>query len=457
MSAKLPPGLIASLKEQKGFDEKAFVAVHENGDQLTSIRLNPAKPITKFTDEMLVPWGTDGRYLIERPSFTADPLFHAGCYYVQEASCMFLEQALRQTVDLDDELKILDLCAAPGGKSTLISSLINGVSLLLSNEVIKTRVDILCDNLNRWGKSNSYVSNNDPKDFNRLEGYFDVVLADAPCSGSGMFRKDPAAIEEWSEDSVMLCSQRQQRILADVYPALKKDGILIYSTCSYSEAENEEIADWLMGTFGMETIRLNIDPDWGIVETKSKRRNGWGYRFYPDRLNGEGFFVACFRKKEKESEVSLKSRKQEIVKYTPAHLVEIKNWLKPDNSVAIKNSRDVYFGIPAGQEADLALLQENLYLRKAGTRLGKFAGKDFIPDHELALSLIASENIHRINLDREPALAYLKKAEIKLNTDLSGWVLMCYEGFALGWAKVLPNRINNYYPKELRIINPAIR
>ncbi|HEY6063723.1 MAG TPA: RsmB/NOP family class I SAM-dependent RNA methyltransferase, partial [Chitinophagaceae bacterium] len=250
---QLPGAFLDSLTGVKGFDKEAFEKVHALGKQVTSIRVNPAKASmgkgewsigdsihhSPFTSHHKIPWTDVGYYLDTRPSFTFDPLFHAGCYYVQEASSMFLEQALRQTVDLSKPVKVLDLCAAPGGKSTHIQSLISKESLLVSNEVIRSRVNILKDNIIKWGCENVVVTNNDPKDFGRLKYYFDVIVVDAPCSGSGLFRRDANAINEWSKNSVQLCSQRQQRILADVWPALKKDGILIYSTCSYSKEEDE--------------------------------------------------------------------------------------------------------------------------------------------------------------------------------------------------------------------------
>jgi len=244
---QLPEKLLRSLEGIEGFDKEAFEKVHQSGEQVTSIRINPLKlsnvrhetSMKDFThDSRLtvhdrVPWSQYGYYLDQRPSFTFDPLFHAGCYYVQEASSMFLEEALKQTVDLSQPLKVLDLAAAPGGKSTHIQSLISKDSLLVSNDVIRSRSKILKDNTIKWGGDNVVVTNNDPKDFARLENYFDVIVVDAPCSGSGLIRRDPEALGEWSENNVQLCSQRQRRILADVWPSLKKEGVLIYSTCSY--------------------------------------------------------------------------------------------------------------------------------------------------------------------------------------------------------------------------------
>lgn len=457
MAQGIPAALINSLKGKTGFEKDAFLETHALSEGITSIRMNPDKRIHHPLADEPIGWCKDGLYLKERPLFTADPLFHAGCYYVQEASSMFVEQALRQHAYLDQTLKVLDLCAAPGGKSTLLSSLINEHSLLLANEIIKTRAPVLCDNLIKWGKANTHVSNNDPKDFARLTHYFDVLVVDAPCSGSGMFRKDPDAIEEWSEENVNLCSQRQQRILADVYPALKQDGLLIYSTCSYSEAENEAISDWLCDTFELESLRVETDPDWGIVETSSPKHQCQGYRFYPNKLKGEGFFLACFRKKDGESSSNLKIRKQEPHKIPAQQMAEIRNWIAEDARLRIRMFQDGFLAIPENQEQDLHLLQENLYLKKSGIKLGKFAGKDFIPEHDLALSPMAAARIQRVELNRDQAIAYLKKEELKLNSGLKGWNLVCFEGFPLGWAKVLPNRINNYYPANWRILNSAIK
>ena len=288
---QLPAALLTSLESVTGFDKDAFLKVHASGEQVTSIRINPSK-IAESSKALsfgegwgeVIPWTQYGFYLKERPSFTFDPLFHAGCYYVQEASSMFLEQALKQTVDLSKPLKILDLCAAPGGKSTHIQSLISKESLLVSNEVIKSRNNILKDNIIKWGCKNVVVTNNDPKDFARLENYFDVIVVDAPCSGSGLFRKEPDAIDYWSENNVQLCSQRQQRILADVLPALKKDGVLIYSTCSYSREEDEGIVSWMNEELQIADCKLQIEGRFNIVESSH------GYRFWPDKLKGEGVF-----------------------------------------------------------------------------------------------------------------------------------------------------------------------
>lgn len=450
MSNILPPEFVRSLNEKFHLEETDFFRVHEQSEQITSIRLNPFKYTENYESAASVPWCPLGRYLEKRPSFISDPLFHAGCYYVQEASSMFLDHVIKHTVDLSEDLRVLDLCAAPGGKSTLVSSLLNEESLLVSNEIIKTRVPVLSDNLTKWGILNSVVTNNDPKDFARLESYFDVMIVDAPCSGSGMFRKDPEAISQWSESSVNLCSQRQQRILADSYDALANGGTLIYSTCSYSIEENEDIADWLCDNFDLKTIQIPIDPNWGIIETASSKHHCYGYRFYPHKVKGEGFFITAFIKNDGAQKFRATRYKTE--KIPPGVSEVIHKWLKPFSNYWIIPVKDGYTIINKVHHIDVQYLQSKLYLKKAGVFAGKIAGKDFLPEHALALSTILCDDVQRVRLSTEQAIAYLRKDELSIITEKTGWTLMCYNDYGLGWAKILPSRINNYYPKELRIL-----
>ena len=228
---------------------------------VVSVRLNPIKPSKAFADATPVPWCTQGRYLDQRPSFTADPLLHAGCYYVQEASSMFLEHALKQMVDFTQRLMALDLCAAPGGKSTLLASLLNEQSLLLSNEVIPSRVSMLTENLTKWGQLNTWVCSNDPKQFAPINNLFDIVLIDAPCSGSGLFRKMPDFVNDWDMDHVHLCSQRQQRIVHDIFPSVKEEGIMVYMTCSFCEEENEQMVDMILQEFDVDSCAIDIPAE----------------------------------------------------------------------------------------------------------------------------------------------------------------------------------------------------
>lgn len=458
MSQQLPSALVASLQTAKGFDEKAFLHVHESGVQLTSVRINFRKinsidTCTHLLVQEKIPWSTTGYYLTERPSFTSDPLFHAGAYYVQEASSMFLEEALRQTCDLSQPLKVLDLCAAPGGKSTLLQSIISDESLLVSNEVIKTRVNILAENITKWGAANVVVTNNDPKDFQRLPGYFDVIVVDAPCSGSGLFRKDPDAIAEWSTDNVMLCSQRQQRILADIMSSLKPGGVLIYSTCSYSEEEDEQICDWLISSFAVSGLSLRIQTEWGIVETKSKLHNAYGYRFYPDKVKGEGFFIAAFQKGndgETTKEIKIKNKPVFAGK---SEMELLRPLIAQPNAVSFFKWNDEVIAVPSTLMNDLLILQSSLYIKKAGLKMGSIIRNELVPEHEFALSNLMSDHIAVLDVEEADALQYLRRSDLAVQTTLKGWVVLRYKNVALGWVKILSNRINNYYPKDWRILN----
>lgn len=456
--SKLPDPLINSLEKAAGFDRKAFIAAHESEEQVVSIRYNPQKQVTQKHERVdtKVPWCSTGYYLKSRPVFTFDPYLHAGAYYVQEASSMFLEQALLQVADLSADIKVLDLCAAPGGKSTLIQSLISPQSLLVSNEVIRARVNTLEENLVKWGAPNVVITNNDARDFAALGQSFDTIVVDAPCSGSGLFRKDPDAINEWSEQNVLHCAQRQQRILSDIVPCLNPGGILVYSTCSFSEEEDEEIADWLVEDFGLESAPIMLDRSWGVVESYSARQKAAGYRFYPDKLRGEGFYIACFRNISSEKISGqgrkMRNRTSKLEKASATESALANRYIEGSDEFDIVRLGDRLLAFPRLHKEFLVELMDALYIRKAGFSLGKTAGKELIPDHALALSQRVNKNLpaHALNLD--DALRFLRREELKVDGAPMGWTLASYQGLNLGWMKVLANRINNYYPTEWRIL-----
>lgn len=462
----LPGKFLSSLQGIRGFDRETFEEVHTSGEQVTSIRINPVKNSignshwpgeeaihhSPFTTAKKIPWTRYGYYLEERPSFTFDPLFHAGCYYVQEASSMFLEQALAQTTDLSKPLRVLDLCAAPGGKSTHLQSLLSKESLLVSNELIKSRVNILKDNIIKWGCENVVVTNNDPKDFSALQDYFDVILIDAPCSGSGLFRREPDAINEWSENNVKFCSMRQQRIIADVFPALKKNGLLIYCTCSYSREEDEDVCEWINEEFNIENFKsgnyeIKVEKEWNIVESS------YGYRFWPDKLKGEGFFLACFRKKDGGEFLPTKS-KNIYGKPAKKEVAILEQWIGKKSFHFIRRNETIY-AVPEKIETELLILSNHLRIVYNGVAIGQIIHDKIIPDHALALSQLPGNDIPSIELDYEKAIEYLKKKDLKIDAKEKGWQLVNYKGNNLGWINVLTNRINNYYPKELRILKES--
>ena len=301
----LPVSFADRTRPLLGDEEYNKLADALNGEQPVSIRLNEEKlPDSSFSlfhaSSDRVPWSSTGFYLDRRLTFTFDPLFHAGCYYVQEASSMFVEQVLKQYIGETPSV-MLDLCAAPGGKSTHARSVLPAGSLLVANEVIRNRSQILAENLTKWGHPGVVVTNNDPADFSCLEDFFDVILTDVPCSGEGMFRKDPVAVSEWSPENVEICWQRQRRIISDIWPSLKPGGLLIYSTCTYNTQEDEENIRWMRDEFGAEVLPVDAPTAWNITGNLLSGEDFPVYRFLPHRTKGEGFFLAVLRKPEGET------------------------------------------------------------------------------------------------------------------------------------------------------------
>lgn len=442
---ELPKALLDELRSIKGFDENSFIASHQQSAG-TSIRLHKIKKLPDFDAHQQVPWCAQGRYLQQRPVFTLDPDYHAGAYYVQEASSMFLDYLVKAILPERNNLRILDLCAAPGGKTTLLASLLGENSLLISNEVIRSRASLLEENAVRWGYTNTWVTSNDPKEFGKLDGYFDLIVVDAPCSGSGLFRKDEKALTEWSEANVQLCNQRQQRIIADVWDSLKEDGVLIYATCSYSPQEDEAILDWMANELEVETISINFPQEWGIVIAQSERQLT-GYRFFPDKIQGEGFFIAAVRKKQNTKSIYLN-------KFKSLHqqkILDQVNFLLKEKAWSIIQDREKLVAIDTDHEYDFQLLSKYLYFRKVGLSIGMPTAKEWVPAHDIALSIDKSENIPSINLNKEQALKFLKKEDFEIPENEKGWRLITYNGLGLGWIKMLGNRYNNYLPKNWRI------
>jgi 16S rRNA C967 or C1407 C5-methylase (RsmB/RsmF family)/NOL1/NOP2/fmu family ribosome biogenesis protein len=462
LTPHLPAELIRSLSKLDHFDPKAFQSVHESGDQLVSVHMNPGKPILQngswpkeikespFDISYAVPWAEDAYYLASRPSFTLDPLFHAGLYYVQEASGMFVSFAIKKTTDLTRNLRILDLCAAPGGKSTMLQSLISEESLLVSNEVIKSRVPVLYQNMTKWGFANGIITNNDPIHFKKLPGFFDIILIDAPCSGSGLFRKDPEAAKNWNMDLVQICSQRQRRILADTWESLKEDGLLIYSTCSYSKEENEDILDMIFQQYPCISINLSPDPSWNIVETKSEISGAYGYRFYPDKVLGEGFFLSVIQKKQAVSYIRKTKLSRNPGRVSSSIEKQICSWVDEKSLNYIFVGESIH-ALPDTILYEFETLKNNLYLKKAGIRIGKRGENELIPDHELALANFLKYDSSYLDVSKSDSLSFLRGEPFESNSGGKGWKAVSYMGRRMGWVKMIEKRMNNYYPKSWRI------
>ena len=438
----LPEEFIIRTQSLLGNEWEAFERSLRE-DTPVSIRLNPRKPTKIEPDQFFpgvfrkkeIPWATNAYYLSERPVFTLDPLFHAGVYYVQEASSMYLEQIL--TDRFSGPVKALDLCAAPGGKSTHLSALLPEGSLLLANEVISSRSRILAENLIKWGNPHTIVTNNDPKEIGGLSGFFDLVLADVPCSGEGMFRKDPAAINEWSTANVRLCAERQRRIIADVWPALKPGGILVYSTCTYNKEENEENIFWICSELGGKILN---EP----------------HRFFPHQTTGEGFFITALQKDESIAGKERKNsgRKKEANNPVPTDLQQAGKWLKNYDEFGLFTEHSRLRAFPKKDLDAFQEIQSCLRIVSSGVLLGEIKGKDLIPHHSLALSTALSETAFpACEVDKKTALRYLRKETVLDLPDSlpKGYILLTYGNIPLGFIKNIGNRFNNLYPAEWRI------
>ena len=369
----------------------------------TSIRLNPRlrgtvpwKHRGTVPSVQQVPWCPEGYYLEGRPQFTFDPLFHAGCYYVQEASSMFITHVLRALANsslftLHSSLHVLDMCAAPGGKSTAMRTVLPEGSTLVSNEPIANRAQILLENITKWGYDNCIVTNNYPRDFRKAKAKFDIILCDVPCSGEGMFRKDPNAISEWSPQNVEKCWRLQREIVADAWECLNPGGILIYSTCTYNTKENEENVRWILENYDAEMLSIPTEPEWHITGSLLEGFDAPVYRFIPGITRGEGLFMAVLQHRGTVPRVSKERQRLNYTGTVPSVLRQ----LTPD--------------LPQG-------------------------------DHP------------RIDLPYQDALRYLRGEALVLPTDTPrGIVTVTYKGFPLGPAKNIGNRANNLYPKPWRI------
>ena len=453
----LPQSFVERTRQLLGDEQYPLFEQALGTEVPVSIRPNRMKCNLPVAGEP-VPWAPSGIYLEKRPTFTFDPLFHAGCYYVQEASSMFVERVLREYVQ--EPVVMLDLCAAPGGKSTLCRSALPEGSLLVANEVMRNRSQILAENLMKWGHPEVVVTNNDPADFTDLTHLFDVILTDVPCSGEGMFRKDQVAVDEWSLENVDICWQRQRRILSDIWPALKPGGLLIYSTCTFNREEDEDNVAWIARELGADVLEVPVEEAWGI--TGNLIGDSFPvYRFLPHKVKGEGFFLAVLRKHAGEVETveprAEKKKKggKDVKGKAPQLSVpkEAKDWLQiPGDYQLTINGTNVQ-AFPKSHETVYTLLQQYVKVIHAGITLGEMKGKDLIPHHSLAMSTaLADGAFPKAEVTYEQAIAYLRKESLVLDAGIPrGYVLLTYQNIPLGFMKNIGNRANNLYPQEWRI------
>ena len=460
---QIPSALLDALEGLPGFDREEFLHAHHDIPSVASDRFNPVKsPVSQRSARLNstcrdrigdfsisdIPWCPDARGISPRPSFTFDPAFHAGAYYVQEAASMFLGYALTVACAGMSGLRAVDLCAAPGGKSTHLASL-PFISSLLSNEIIRSRVPVLYENTVKWGMPHVFISQDDPARIGRLTESFDLMVVDAPCSGSGLFRRDPEAVKEWSPRHVELCSQRQQRILADALPALAEGGMLAYSTCSYSRAENEDVLDWLVEVMGMESTPIDLPQDWGIHTSISEKTGAVGYRFYPGERAGEGFFLACLRKRTGRAMASPDPGRRSV--WSAQSMPGAGDWLQDSERFLYREHTEGWMAIPEELAGHQQILASGLSLRKSGLLIGKIMKGRLNPEHELALSTALRGDVQGVELTEDVALRYLRRENILPADASEGWNLVRYQGLPLGWLKAIGHRANNYYPMDWRI------
>ena len=415
-------------------------------EPVVSIRFNGRK-MEADSSLNAVPWASAGRYLESRPVFTADPLFHAGCYYVQEASSMFVEQVVRQY--LDRPVRALDLCAAPGGKSTLLLSLLPQGSMLVSNEPVPLRAQILAENVTKWGNAASLVTRNEPADFAPFRNFFDFILVDAPCSGEGMFRKDSYAVEQWSVSNVEQCAKRQREIVADIWESLCPGGLMVYSTCTFNREENEDCVEWIASELGAEVLKLEISDEWNI--TGSLTTEGLPvYRFIPGYTAGEGLFLAVLRKDGSSTVMQPKAPRMQLA---PAKLKsEVAKWIASPGDFDFVMQGDTVIAMPKEHTAAMLALQQKLKVLHMALPLAEVKNNKILPLHALAMSSeLVAQAFNTVELEREKALAYLHREALLFADAPVGHLLLTYKGTPIGFVKNIGNRANNLYPAEWRI------
>jgi len=416
-----------------------------------SVRLNRAKPADSFPAGLQrVPWCPDGLYLPERPAFTFDPRLHQGSYYVQDASSMFISHAIRSIVSsAAGPVKVLDACAAPGGKTTAITDALPYGSLVVANEFVPERATVLRENLAKWGYPFTTVTQGDTALFRNFPAFFDIVAADVPCSGEGMMRKDAVAASQWSPSLVRQCAERQREIIANLWPSLRPGGYFIYSTCTFNREENEDMVAHMIETFKAESIALPVPQEWGIAP--SLNPGIAAYRFIPGLIRGEGLFMAVLRKPLADQPPEIRStpkkeRRRSAAKSSAPKLPDyIKDWLTTCGNFEFDSAPD---GRVFASFTDYPVFTPTL-------EIGEIKGRDIIPSQQLAMNRTLNMNVFpNIEVSEETAIDYLRREAITLPYGSPrGITLLTFAGRPLGFAKNLGNRANNLYPKHWRILS----
>lgn len=450
MPVSLPEAFVTRTAALLGPEEAAALCQALTATPPVSIRLNRAKGTLPPAGATPVAWCADGYYLAERPSFTLDPRFHAGAYYVQEAASMFIAQAFAAIGE--PVRRVLDLCAAPGGKSTLWRSLLPDGALLVANEPLRQRAQILAENMAKWGQPDVCVTNAYPADFAPLTGFFDVVAADVPCSGEGMFRKDAAAIGEWSATGVGRCAERQMDIVRDVWPALRQGGWLVYSTCTFNREENEDNVRRICDELGAEPVSIPTAGAWDVCGDTTGGSLPVAH-FFPHRTRGEGFFLALLRKTAPAAQLRQRRNGRRTGTAPISGTRELASWLATDGFRLVRTDETHIAAVRDSLADDCARLAETVRTMSLGITLAEEKGRKRVPAIGLALSTARSvAAFPTVGLSYDEAISYLRREALTLSPDVPrGYVVATYEGLGLGFLNNLGARANNLYPAEWRI------
>ena len=456
----LPPDFISQINSLLPVDEaSAMLQAIASDEAVTSVRFNDAKGFLPPSSLKSVPWCPAGVYLDHRPQFTFDPLFHAGGYYVQDASSMFIYHVIKSLVKYP--VSYLDLCAAPGGKTTAALQALPQGSLVVANDIVASRAQVLRENVVKWGHDNCMVVNDSPKALGELVDAFHVIAADVPCSGEGMFRKDHDAVAQWSPLLVEQCAQRQRDILAHVWPALKPGGLLIYSTCTYNLQENELMALYVARQLGASFVEVPIDHSWKITSDLSASGIPC-YRFLPHNTRGEGLFVCVLKKngvlttnaseqrEPRTSQVTKPAKRQNQPSASELHTCD--QWLLGNYGLncsggIVTAARDDYMTLDKSQRNKLHVIKD------FGLVVATIKPNKVIPSHELAMSIRFNDDaFYNCEVDYPTAIAFLRGEAITIDAP-KGFVLITYQRHNLGFVNNLGSRANNLYPKNWRILS----
>lgn len=448
METKVKQEFLERIRKQFPEDAEEFIAAIDR-EPKPSVRINTAKAgevdleVVRAKAED-VPWNSEGMWLNERPQYTMDPMFHAGVYYPQEASSQILSHVIDSIREmLPSNPVVLDLCAAPGGKTTLLAGKLAGKGVVVANEIVRQRAWVLRENVAKSGWGNCIVTNTDAKAFGKLGATFDLVLIDAPCSGEGMFRKDEVARTEWTPENAKMCAERQREILEDIWPAVAEGGIVIYSTCTFNPDENEGNMIWLAENYDVENIKIEIDQSWGVRTLTFDQ--GEGYAFHPHKVSGEGFFVSVMRKTSGSMRRIPKTKIRPQKASVPDGVLESAMWK------GYMWEKDIV-ALPQDRDALMLAIGDSVKPIWMGVPIGQKMKDEIVWAAELPMQMsFRGEGMSRVELEKEDALHYLR-GEWSYDQELvRGWNVVTYRGVALGLVKSVGNRVNNYYPKEWRI------